>query len=290
MDPLKRIQYVSSEEKILRSRTLKRFFTHILRTPVPDVLGFVALLAALGLLFAYNTAALGYRWQWHRVLRFIFTIREGGFVPGPLLTGLGVTLRVVAASLVLSILIALVTALFRLSRSLLAQTIARVYLEVIRNTPLIVQLFFTYFVVAPLVGMDGWTAAILALSLFEGAYASEIIRGGITSLPAGQWEAAYSTGLGRRDALRFVVLPQAFRRILPPLVGQAVSLIKDSALVSTIAIYDLTMSGQVIVARTFLAFEIWFVVALIYLVITVTLSASVSVLRHKLLGKYEYHY
>lgn len=269
---------------------MRRLGVRVFRSPLPDVLGFGAVLALLGVLFAYNTAALGYRWQWHRVPRFLFTVQDGTLNAGPLLIGLGATLRVVAVSLVLSIIIALVTALFRLSRSVVAQTIARVYLEVIRNTPLIVQLFFTYFVVAPLVGMDGWTAGILALSLFEGAYASEIIRGGITSLPLGQWEAAYSTGLGRRDALRFVVLPQAFRRILPPLVGQAVSLIKDSALVSTIAIYDLTMSGQVIVARTFLAFEIWFVVALIYLVITVTLSASVSVLRHKLVGKYEYHH
>jgi polar amino acid transport system permease protein len=263
----------------------------ILRSPLPDLLGFALLLGLLGLLFAYNTAALGYRWQWHRVPRFLVVVKEGpgSLTAGPLLVGLGVTIRVVAASLLVSVVVAMVIALFRLSRSVVAQTIARVYLEIIRNTPLIVQLFFTYFVVAPLIGMDGWTSAVISLSLFEGAYASEIIRGGIASLPAGQWEAAYSTGLSRRDALRFVILPQAFRRILPPLVGQAVSLIKDSALVSTIAIYDLTMSGQVIVSRTFLAFEIWFVVALIYLIVTVTLSASVSVLRHKLAGTHDYH-
>lgn len=272
--------------RVVNSRRISRF----LNSPFPDVIAFALILGVLTAVLAYNTAALGYRWQWHRVLRFVFTVRDGQFTAGPLLLGLGVTMRIVAVSMVLSLVIALVTAIFRLSRSVVAQAIARIYLELIRNTPLIVQLFFTYFVIAPLIGMDGWTSAVIALSLFEGAYASEIIRGGITSLPAGQWEAAYSTGLGRRDVLRFVVFPQAFRRILPPLVGQAISLIKDSALVSTIAIYELTMSGQVIVARTFLAFEIWFVVAGIYLVITISLSAAVSILRHKLVGTYEYHH
>lgn len=267
-----------------------RCLNSLSKSVVPDILGFLILIGVLAALFAYNTAALGYRWQWRRVPQFLVTPVDGVWTAGPLLVGLGVTLRLVVISMVLSLVIALVTALLRLSRSVLAQGVARVYLEVIRNTPLIVQLFFTYFVIAPLVGMDGWTSAVIALSFFEGAYASEIIRGGIVSLPMGQWEASYSIGLGRRDVLRFVVLPQALRRILPPLVGQAISLIKDSALVSTIAIYELTMRGQVIVARTFLAFEIWFVVAGMYLVITVALSVTVSILRNRLVGQYEYHY
>lgn len=257
------------------------------RRCVADILAFVVVVAALGALLAHNTAALGYRWQWHRVPRYLFTLEEGTLYAGPLLTGVGVTLRIVALSLVLSLAFALATALLRLSRSALGQSLARVYLEVIRNTPLLVQLFFIYFVVAPLVGWDGWTSAVISLSLFEGAYASEIIRGGIVSLPYGQWEACYSLGLGRRDALRFVILPQAVRRILPPLVGQGISLIKDSALVSTIAIYDLTMRGQVIVAQTFLAFEVWFVVAGLYLVMTISLSAFVGVLRRRLAVDYE---
>lgn len=255
-----------------------------------DVGVFALIVVALAVLFSYNTAALGYRWQWNRVPRFLITVVDGSRSPGPLLIGLGVTLQIVAVSLVLSLVIALFTAMFRLSQSVVAQGIARVYLELIRNTPLIVQLFFMYFVIAPLIDMDGWTAAVIALSMFEGAYASEIIRGGIVSLPRGQWEAAYSIGLERRDALRYIILPQSIRRVLPPLVGQAISLIKDSALVSTIAIYDLTMRGQVIVAETFLAFEIWFVVAGIYLIITISLSVAVSLLRNKLEGTYEYHH
>lgn len=255
-----------------------------------DVGVFALIVVALAALFSYNTAALGYRWQWNRVPRFLITVVDGSRSPGPLLIGLGVTLQIVAVSLVLSLIIALITAMFRLSQSVVAQGIARVYLELIRNTPLIVQLFFMYFVIAPLIDMDGWTAAVIALSMFEGAYASEIIRGGIVSLPRGQWEAAYSIGLERRDALRYIILPQSIRSVLPPLVGQAISLIKDSALVSTIAIYDLTMRGQVIVAETFLAFEIWFVVAGIYLIITISLSVAVSLLRNKLEGTYEYHH
>jgi polar amino acid transport system permease protein len=160
--------------------------------------------------------------------------------------------------------------------------VARVYLEAARNTPLLVQLFFIYFVLAPVLGIDRFTSAVLALSFFEGAYASEIFRAGIVSIHKGQWEAAYSLGLSTWDTYIRVVLPQAVRRIVPPLTGQAVSLVKDSALVSTIAIYDLTMQGQTLVAQTFLAFEIWFTVAGMYLLLTVSLSIVAWYLERKL--------
>ena len=151
----------------------------------------------------------------------------------------------------------------------------------IRNTPLLVQIFFLYFVTAPLFDLGRTTTAILALSLFEGAYASEIFRAGITSIGRGQWEACYSLGLSRSQSYRHVVLPQALRRILPPLTSQAVSLIKDSALVSTIAVADLTMQGRMIVAETFLSFEIWFVVAAIYLTLTLALSGLAHSLERR---------
>ena len=129
--------------------------------------------------------------------------------------------------------------------------------------------------VSPVAGISGFASAVLALSLFEGAYASEIFRAGIISIKRGQWEAAQSVGLNTYQTYRLIILPQALRRILPPLTSQAVSLIKDSALVSTIAIYDLTMQGQAIIAETFLVFEIWFTVAAIYLTMTLALSAAV---------------
>ena len=119
------------------------------------------------------------------------------------------------------------------------------------------------------------------LSLFEGAYASEIFRAGIVSIHRGQWEAAYSLGLSSFDTYYCVILPQAIRRILPPLTSQAISLIKDSSLVSVIAIYEMTMQANALVAETFLTFEIYFTIAGIYLVITVFLSQVVALLERK---------
>jgi polar amino acid transport system permease protein len=234
------------------------------------------------LLFAISTSRMRYNWQWYRVPDYIFQRSGTGFRGGLLLQGLLVTLKISGLSLIFSAVIGLTTALMRLSRSTTANAVARVYLELIRNTPLLVQIFFVYFVLAPILGFSRFASAVLALSLFEGAYTSEIIRGSILSIHHGQWESAYSLGFSSVDAYRFIILPQAIRQILPPLTSQAVSLIKDSALVSTIAIYDLTMRGAAVVAETFLTFEIWFTVAAIYLVITGALSTLVGILERRM--------
>jgi polar amino acid transport system permease protein len=235
----------------------------------------------LVVLIVQGSKTLGYNWQWYRVPRYIFTFTDKGFLAGPLLQGLLVTFRITGVSLVLAFTFGLVTALLRMSSSFTARAIARAYLELIRNTPLLIQLFLIYFVLSPIFEITAFASAVLALSLFEGAYISEIFRSGILSVPRQQWEAAYSSGLNSYEVYRFVILPQAIRNILPPLTGQAISLIKDSALVSTIAIYDLTMQGQAIVAETFLVFEIWFSVAAIYLVITLSLSTLVHVMEKR---------
>lgn len=224
---------------------------------------------------------LGYNWHWRQIPGYLFSISEGQFISGPLLQGLLVTLEITAVSLVLAAVIGLVTALLRLSDSMVGRWLARVYLEAIRNTPLLVQIFFLYFVMAPIFDIGRTATAILALSLFEGAYASEIFRAGIKSIYRGQWEAAHSLGLSRYQTYRWIILPQAVRRTLPPLTSQAVSLIKDSALVSTIAVYDLTMAGRVIIAETFLTFEVWFMVAVIYLLLTLTLSTVANGLERR---------
>lgn len=237
-----------------------------------DLGKYLILVTLVVLLIVKGTTTLGYNWQWYRVPRYLFTKTDAGLIAGPLLKGLMVTFRITGVSLVMAFAIGLVTVLMRLSSSFSARALARAYLELIRNTPLLIQLFLLYFVISPIVGIGAFSSAVLALSLFEGAYISEIFRSGIESIPKGQWEAGLSSGLSTFEAYRFVILPQAVRRILPPLTSQAVSLIKDSALVSTIAIYDLTMQGQAIVAETFLVFEIWFTVAAIYLVITMSLS------------------
>ena len=201
---------------------------------------------------------------------------------GPLIDGLVVTFKITGLSLLLALVFGLVSALFRLSDSYVAKALARAYIELIRNSPLLVQLFFIYFVLGPILDISRFFSAVLALSLFEGAYGSEIFRAGITSIHKGQWEAGHSLGLTAYHTYRYIVLPQAIRRILPPLTSQAVSLIKDSALVSTIAIYDLTMRGQEVIAETYLAFELWFTIAAIYLAITVTLSIMVTVMESRL--------
>jgi polar amino acid transport system permease protein len=196
--------------------------------------------------------------------------------------GLAVTFQIAVTSLVLAPIIGLIAALMRLSGSLVARGMARIYIELIRNTPLLVQLFFIYFVLSPILEISAFASAVLALSLFEGAYASEVFRAGIQSIHRNQWEAAFSLGLGTWRTYRLVILPQAIRHILPPLTSQAISLVKDSALVSTIAIYDLSMQAQAIISETYLVFEIWFTVAIVYLVITISLSVTVAHMEKKL--------
>jgi len=260
------------------------WFTRKNRERIKDLFlfGLLGLILFLGI--REGALNLRYQWHWGRVLRHLYDPRLK--TPGLLLQGLGVTLEISFLSLGLSFVFGLLTALFRLSSSRFARFLARSYLEAIRNTPLLIQLFFIYFVVAPIFNMNAFFSALLALSLFEGAYASEIIRSGIISIPRGQWEAAYSLGLSSYRTYRHVVLPQTLRQILPPLSSQAISLIKDSALVSTIAIYDLTMRAQAIVAETFLTFEIWFTVAGIYLVINLLISFLVHLMERKIKRAY----
>ncbi len=242
----------------------------------------VLVLAGCAWFLVRGAENLGYNWQWNRVGRYLLTARDGHWQAGPLLQGLGLTLEITLVSLALSLVIGLGTALMRLSHSVMARGISRVYLEMIRNTPLLIQIFILYFVLAPILDLGRFPSAVIALSLFEGAYASEIIRAGILALPAGQWEAAASLGLTRGQSYRHIILPQALRQMIPPLTSQGISLVKDSALVSTIAIYDLTMQGQQIIAETFLTFEIWFTVAAIYLAVTMFLSILVKYLEYRL--------
>lgn len=252
------------------------------RLSLLDIIGAALLAGALFGLLYWTSERLGYNWQWYRLSRYFAVPEEAGLVLGPLLLGLGMTIKLAVQGLALTMVIGLGAALMRLSTSPVARALAYGYVELIRNTPLLIQILFIYFVISPTIGLGRFAAGVLALALFEGAYAAEIIRSGIVSLPQGQWEAAYSLGLTKAASYRRVILPQAVRRVLPPLTGQAVSLVKDSSLISVISVFELTMQGKLIVADTFLTFEVWFTVAAMYLVLNLSLSLFSQALERRL--------
>ena len=225
---------------------------------------------------------LDYNWQWYRVWPYFFSFENGRLVKGLLVDGLIVTLKISSIGLLLSMVIGFLTAFARLSPFPMLKLVSWIYIESIRNTPLLIQIFVIYFVISPVLNISAFFSAVIALSLFEGAYSSEIIRSAIVNIPKGQFEAARSIGLSTPVTYTKVIIPQMLRQALPMLAGQSVSLIKDSALVSTISIYDLTMQGERIVSETFLTFEIWFSVAVCYLVLTASLSFLIRKFEDKI--------
>lgn len=201
---------------------------------------------------------------------------------GPLLTGLMTTLWISAGASVLGLALGLLAGLARISRNYVLRSLSAIYVEFIRGTPLLVQIFIAYFFIATVFDVGRNMAGVCALGIFAGAYVAEIFRAGIQSVPRGQTEAARSLGMSALQNMVYIVLPQAFKRILPPLSGQFISLIKDSSLVSVIAITDLTKSGREIITSTFATFEIWLVVAAMYLIVTSVLSQLVFYMERRL--------
>lgn len=191
---------------------------------------------------------------------------------GPILTGLGVTLKISFFAAILAFAIGIVVAFMRLSSFQFLNDIASVYIAIIRGTPLLVQIFLFYFIVANIFELERFLAGILSLGIFFGAYIAEVLRGAIQSIDKGQAEAAKSLGMSYVQTMRYIILPQALKRSLPTLTGEMIALVKDSSLVSVISITDLTKVGREIVANTFSPFETWIIVALVYLAITFTLS------------------
>lgn len=200
-----------------------------------------------------------------------------------LLKGAAVTVEITALSVGLGLLIGVVTGIARLSGSRLIRALAGIYVDFIRGTPLLVQIFLVYFALPQLIGMriDPFLAAVAACSINSGAYIAEIFRGGIQSIDPGQSEAARALGLSWWKSMRFVILPQAFKRILPPLGNEFITMLKDSSLVSVIGFEELTRTGQMIISRTYATFEIWIAVALIYLAMTLAISRLVAYLEKR---------
>jgi polar amino acid transport system permease protein len=252
------------------------------RDSVLAILQFTALAVGLVWLTVAGADRMGYNWQWYRVPDYIVRVHEGGLLWGPLAYGFVETLKLSAIAFVLTVALGIAVAFLRLARSITGRAVATVYIELIRNTPLLVQLYIVYFVIAPIVGLDRYWTAVLCLTLFEAAFAAEIFRGGIIGVARGQWEAAASLGLTRLQAYRDIILPQAVRLVLPPLTGLAVSLVKHSSIVSVIAVFELTTEGRNIISDTYMAFEIWLTVAAMYLAITVSLSLVAAWLEQRL--------
>ncbi|WP_045414043.1 amino acid ABC transporter permease [Vibrio owensii] len=254
----------------------------ILKPVLQAILQIAILLIAIVWVLDSGAQAMGYQWQWERVPDYIAFYEDGEWWPAELVDGLIVTLKISAISLFFTLVIGFVTALLRLSNSKVGNAIGTAYVELIRNTPLLVQIYLLYFVFGPVIGLDRFSTAVLALSLFQGAYTAEIFRAGLNSIPKGQFEAAKTLGLSPLFAYKDVILPQVLQRTLPPLTNEVVSLIKNSSIVSVMAIFDLTTEARNIVSETAMPFEIWFTAAAIYLALTLSLSGLSAWLEHKL--------
>ncbi len=201
---------------------------------------------------------------------------------GPLMLGLWTTLWLSAVSSIFGLFLGLITGLARVSKNFTIRWLALLYVECIRGTPLLVQIFIAYFFLGTVFNLSRNVCGVGALALFAGAYVAEIVRAGIQSISKGQTEAARSLGMTAFQTMWDIILPQAFKRILPPLSGQFISLIKDSSLVSVIAITDLTKSGREIITSTFATFEVWLLVAAMYLLVTSLLSQLVFYMERRL--------
>jgi polar amino acid transport system permease protein len=256
---------------------------------------------------------LNYSWNWESMpqyfIRFDADTRQ--WVPNVLLEGFLTTIRLSIWATILATLIGVVMGMLRVSRSLFKRLLAGSYVELTRNLPPLVLIFIFYFFVSnqilPALGVDAFIrsrsestqalmtfffaapplfsafiSALITLSIFEGAYMTEIVRAGIQSIEKGQWEAADALGLSRWQRMRLIVLPQAIQRILPPMAGQFISTIKDSAIVSVISIQELTFQGMELMATTYFTFEIWITITVMYLMLTLACSLGVAKLENTL--------
>jgi len=210
---------------------------------------------------------------------------------GLLTEGLIITIEVSLVSIALGILLGLFTGLARISTNPCLKWTAITYIEIIRGTPLLVQITIWYFVLGTIINnlllkaglftIPTFWFGVASLTIFAGAYVAEIVRAGIQSIDRGQMEAARSLGMTKAMAMRKIILPQAFKRILPPLAGQFISLIKDSSLLGVIAIRELTKATREAVTTSLMPYELWFLCGVMYLVITFALSMFVQYLERR---------
>lgn len=205
-----------------------------------------------------------------------------------LIEGVKLTVIYSIAAIIPATIVGLIFALLKLSSLGFLRRIGEVYVHVFRGLPLLVVIFYIYFAVPHVLPMHAWfgdsyrfIAAIIALTLNEGAYITEIIRAGILSIDHGQTEAAYSIGMNKFQAMRFIILPQAFKRMIPPLMNQFIQTIKDTSLLSAISVAELTRQGQIYISTSFAALQIWTAVAIMYLIVILSLTAISTKLERR---------
>jgi polar amino acid transport system permease protein len=264
-----------------------------------DALIALILLAAALLVWHRLSDGLNYRWEWNALPQYFFRFdpEAGRWLPNVLMQGFFTTIRLSIWATVFATLIGTGMGLLRVSRKRFRRWIGTAYVELSRNSPPLVLVFIFYFfigeqllstlaletlirnqgpqvqslfatLIAPPRQLASFVSAVVTLSIFEGAYIAEIVRAGIQSIDRGQHEAAAAMGLTRWQRMRHVILPQAVHRILPPLGGQFISTIKDSAIVSVISIQELTFRGMELMSATYLTFETWIIVSGMYFVLT----------------------
>lgn len=214
---------------------------------------------------------MGYTTDWNVVTNNLEIIMQGVLL----------TLQISAVALMFSIPLGVFAGLCRVSRNKVVSFLATCYVEFIRGVPLLVLLIWIFFVLGRFMRLGPYWSAIVGLAFFSGAFVAEVVRGGIQSVPRGQMEAARSSGMTYVQAMRLVILPQAIRKVLPPMASQFIILIKDSSLVSTISVVDLTLVGRNLVATTFRSLEIWTFIAILYFIITFTLSQTIRYFERK---------
>lgn len=231
------------------------------------------IVAAGGAVLYFLFARIDYPWDW----RVPWEYRELFY------RGFCYTFVISSGATVLGLCFGVLGGLAKISKSVVAREFANLYVEFFRGTPLLIQIYIFYFCLAAAIRYDNPVIiGMVTLGVFSGAYISEMVRAGIQSIDKGQTEAAKSTGLNDWQTLRYVIFPQAMRRIIPPVTGQFVSVIKDSSLLSVISVRELTKASEVINATTYKTFEAYLPLAILYLLITYPLSRLTQRLERKI--------
>ena len=263
-----------------------------------DAVVVVALITFVAFVLYRVDNVLHYSWNWGMITPYLayFDEEKQAWVANLLVLGFVTSIRLALWGIVIAAVIGLIMGLCRTSGNLFLRMVARVYVEFVRNMPPLVFIFIFYFFVSsqlmPLIGVDelvrnaspttlsvinalfgdpvlfsNFVSGLICLCLFEGAYITEIVRAGVQAIPRGQWEAGNSVGLSKIDVLRFIIMPQAIQRIMPPLANQFIQLIKDSSIVSLISIQELTFMAIEVGVSTTRVFEVWITVAAFYFIV-----------------------